>query len=394
MNLETLLKKSNRVSFSAERIKGFFRLQESSDVLLIKGLENGEVPNISFQTEALKYNVGDEISYNISLLHTGYQYASYQNYIQHSLNTTTNPSISGGNFLIYEDFYNQQIDKNFKSLIAPLNSIIFFIQCLANKYYCRDNQIIIFARTHCEIPIQPNNFNRYIELSKYYLQSELLLESIQKFTNWLVATSEVQDESLAKSLAVHENERYAIAASEFVDNLSSCDKNERIFSLLGNIDNIYQSTLSKYSLYLDDFKYSKFNDKIAKYADEFLVKVNKVISDLQTQILAIPLAIAVLATFKPDTKLNQSIFFAFFLYSIMVFYATAQQTYNLKHIESQVKNFINDNNLPSTLNAKWFSEIEPVNQKIFWHKIYLIGVFLFISIVMWICAFYLAKHLF
>lgn len=393
MNLEILLKKSNRVSFSAERIKGFFRLQESSDVLLIKRLENGEVPHISFQTDALKYKVGGEISYNISLLHTGYQYASYQNYIQHSLNTTTIPPVSNGSFLIYEDFYNQQINTDFKSLIIPLNSIIFFIRCLASKYYYRDNQIIIFARTHCEIPIQPNNFNRYIELAKDYLKSEPLLESIQKFTDWLVATSEVQDESLAKSLAVHENERYAIAASEFVDSLSSSDKNERIFSLLGNIDNIYQSTLSKYSLYLDDFKYSKFNDKIAKYADDFLVKVNKVISDLQTQILAIPLAVAALATFKPNTQLNQFIFFAFFLYSIMVFYATAQQAYNLQHIESQIKNFINDNKLPSTLDAKWFSEIRPVNKKIFWHKIYLIFVFLFISIVMWICTFYLAKYL-
>lgn len=393
ISLEALLKKSENVTFSAQSIKGVFRLEGISDVSLVRQFENGEIPNLSFQTEVLNYVKGDKLPYTIALHHTGKQYASYQSYIQHSLKAVNNFTPSE-NILIYEEIYNQYSNTDQKSKIEPLNSIIFFIGCLAKQYYYRDNQIIIFAKNHCEIPVQHNSFEKYLDIALSYINSDQLLDSLQKFTDWLSSSYDSTDYDLSKSLAVHENERYTIAASEFVDNLNSIDKGDRVFHILKNIDIIYQSTLSKYSLYLDDFKYSRFNDKIAKYADDFLIKVNKTISELQTQILAIPLSVAILGTLKPDTKLNQFIFLAFLIYSIMVFYATAQQTYNLNLISSQIKNFISDNKIPDSLSGKWNTEITPIENKIFWHRVYLICVFLFVDLVIWLCTYKLTNQLY
>lgn len=392
-DIKALLMQSNSASFEAECFVGDIFLNTESDVELIERFENDGINGVTFRVSESTYNLGDTINYKATIHYSTTQYASYQNFIQNRLkNLLKNLPVE--DYIIYEEFYKIHKNPDYTSLKPSLNTIISFIHCLANKYYYRDNQIIIFAKTHCELSIQPNSHEKYIELAKIYTQSDTLLESLKKFYTWLSAPNSSEDDAIKKSLATHENERYAIAASEFVDNLILCEKSDRLFSLLKNIDSIYQSTFSKYTLYLDDFKFSKFNDKIAKHADDFLTKVNKVISDLQTQVLAIPVAVAVLATFKPNTTLNIFIFLAFFIYSIIIFYANAQQTFNLKVIKDQIDNFIADNKIPNSLQTKWNSEIKPINTKIYWHKIYLGFVFLFLSIIMWICVFCLINQFF
>ncbi|MDV4339042.1 hypothetical protein MSG81_03110 [Acinetobacter baumannii] len=136
---------------------------------------------------------------------------------------------------------------------------------------------------------------------------------------------------------------------------------------------------------MDDFKYSKFIEKINKYADEFLVKVNKVITDLQTQVLAIPLAVAAITAFKETDKINDFIYAGFLIYLAMVFYASCQQAYNLKHIEIQIKQFDSIAKLPKDLSFKWEEEILPVNKKILWHKAYLVAISIFIGVLAGIC---------
>lgn len=392
IDIEELLRKSNGVSFSEEHIKGQLCLNSQSDIELIERFESGIHTSITFQTPALSYKINDQISYTLSFHFSVNQYASYQNFIKHNLDISNNiPPLD--NLIIFEDYFRTQQNIDNNSLKSTLYSIVSFISCLSKKYYNRDHQIIIFAKSHCEIPTQPNNYVNYVDIAKKYsVSSSTLLNSLNQFHQWLQASSDSDDDNIKKSLAVHENERYAIAASEFVDNLITIEKNNRIFNLLLNIDVIYQSTLAKYSLYLDDFKYSKFNDKINKHVDDFLSKVNKVIADLQTQILAIPMAAAVLATFKPNTALNQFIYLAFLIYSLMVFYATAQQAYNLKQITTQINDFVKDNKIPKDLTKKWEYEIRPIKNKIYWHDKYIIIIFLFIISIIFICVYKLSSH--
>ncbi|WP_227515317.1 hypothetical protein [Acinetobacter baumannii] len=227
-------------------------------------------------------------------------------------------------------------------------------------------------------------FEFALDLAKVY--NDLSLDqSLKNFIDWLSIESSSNDQGLTNALEVHKSERYSIAASEFVDHLITFEKNERVFSLLKNIDTIYQSTLSKYSLYLEDFKYSKFTDKITKHSEEFLNRVNKVISDLQSQILAIPLAISLITVFKENEKVNVYIYAGFLIYLIMVFYACCQQAYNLIHIKAQINQFNEYANLPKDLSPEWKKEIKPVKTKIFWHESFLVLVALFIGFLIGIC---------
>lgn len=384
MKLEQLLNISPKVNFNAQYIEGCAHLKEQSDCDLLQEFENEEIHDLSFNTKGY-YNfvIGEEVNYRIALIHTEQQFASYENFILHTLDFTKNNELSD-EYIIYEEKYRVAQGENSISNVLKLFSD--FIKILSEKYFYRDQQIILFSKTHCEISVQPRNYQKYLDLAKVY--SGLKLDqSLQKFIAWMLVENGSNDSGLDKALEVHQSERYSIAASEFVDHLITFDKNERIFTLLKNIDTIYQSTLSKYSLYLEDFKYSKFTDKITKYSEEFLNRVNKVISDLQSQILAIPLAISVITIFKEDNKINVYIYAGFLIYLLMVFYACCQQAYNLIHIKAQINQFNEYANLPKDLSPEWKKEIGPVKRKIFWHESFLVLVALFIGFLIGICIF-------
>ncbi|MDP7914132.1 hypothetical protein, partial [Acinetobacter baumannii] len=301
IKLEQLLKISHTVDFNAQYIEGVVCLKKQSDCDLLQEFDDGKIADLSFNTKAYSdFEIGDTVEYRIGLVHTGLQFASYENFIFHQLDFAQN-GVSSSEYVIYEEKY--KVSKGEEPISSVLKLFADFIKILSEKYFYRDQQIILFSKTHCEISVQPRNYQKYLDLAKVYSGLKLD-ESLQKFIAWMLAENSSNDSGLDKALEVHQTECYSIAASEFVDHLITFDKNERIFTLLKNIDTIYQSTLSKYSLYLEDFKYSKFTDKITKYSEEFLNRVNKVISDLQSQILAIPLAISVITVFKENDKVN------------------------------------------------------------------------------------------
>lgn len=380
VKVESLLKISHDLTFDEQDIKGSVRLKNESDIALLNELNDAQ-DDLSFQLGVYRFNIGDEVNYTLSLYHTGNQFASYQNFIFHQLNFSQSRNLSS-DYIIYEEFY--KITQHETPIAKTLKLFSEFIKILSEKFFYRDNQIIFFSKTHCEINVQPRNYKKYIDLAKVYNDLKLN-EHLKKIIVWLSSETESNDVNLTKALGVHQSERYSIAASEFIDNLITLDKNERIFNLLKNIDTIYQSILSKYSLYLDDFKFSKFTDKITKYSEDFLNKVNKVITDLQSQILAIPLAISAITLFKDTDKVNTYIYAGFLVYLLMVLYSGCQQAYNLAHIKIQIKQFNEVAKLPKELSTQWKNEIKPINKKILCHQIFLLIVSLFIGFLIGIC---------
>ncbi|WP_461196851.1 hypothetical protein [Acinetobacter pittii] len=380
VKIEALLKISHDVTFDEQDIKGYACLKTEEDLSLLNEFNDGLIDDLSCKLGVYRFNIGDEVNYTLSLYHTGQQFASYKNFILHQMNFTNNKVLSD-EYVIYEEKYN--VAHGEKVISNTLKLFSDFIKILSEKYFYRDNQIVLFAKTHCEISVQPRCHEKYLDLAKNY--NDLSIDqSLKKFIDWLLIENSSDDQGLNNALAVHKSERYSIAASEFVDHLITLDKSERIFSLLKNIDTIYQSTLSKYSLYLQDFKYSKFTDKITKYSEEFLNRVNKVISDLQSQILAIPLAISAITFFKDN--INIYVCAGFLIYLLMVFYSCCQQAYNLIHIKNQINQFNEFAKLPKDLSPEWKKEIKPIKKKILCHEFFLVVVALFIGILIGVCV--------
>lgn len=381
LKIEQLLDLSHNVVFDEQNINGFVHLKKQTDVDLITEFNDTDFDNLSFKLESYRFNIGDEVNYKIDLYHTGTQFASYENFIFHRFDLTRNEDTEKP-FVIYEEIYSALKGK--KPISHNLKLFSQFIKCLSEKYYHRDNQIIFFSKTHCEIFIQPRNYEQYINLALIYDELDLS-EILKSFIDWLSVEPQKLDDAINTTLTTHQNERYAIAATEFIDHLITFNKNEKIFMLLKNIDDIYKSIISKYSLYLEDFKYSKFTEKITKHSDEFLNKINKVISDLQTQILAVPLAVSFITVFKKTDEVNQLVYSGFLIYLLIVLYSCIQQAYNLKHIEIQIKQFNQIAKLPTELSSQWDQEITPVKKKLFLHKFFFLLISFFIGALMGIC---------
>lgn len=375
----TLIEQGTDIVFKQNNIKGNLVLQNAEQVAMIKLFESGDLTKyVLFETSALSYKVGSNIDFTLTINNSSGHYASYQSYIEHTLNSNDIERDS----VVYEDKVGAE------SLITSLEVIHNFIYCLKKHYYYQNNQVVIFAQTHCEIPIQIRATEKYLQIAKSYQQSEELFNTVKKLTDWLNADISDNNDEVKKSLLVHETERNTIVAVELLDKLSNQDADKRIFFLLENILSIYQSILSRYSLYLDDFKFSKFNDKIAEHVEKFLEKANDIITGLQNQILAIPVAVALISITKTNSSINGFLVSSFMIYCSMVLYATLQQVYNLWHLRCQTKNFVTENDIPKELKDKWDREIAPVKIKIVFHAIYLFIVALLLILIILNCFSY------
>ena len=374
--IEALLQISSTINFTNNSISGTVIPVAEGDIELINLFNEQTLGDFTYNNVTPKINQSSQFSLNLN--YDGNNYASYQSYIEKKFDISKSDFVKSHD-VIYEDLYLSK--NNEESYGDELISFVKFIRVLSENNFHKDNTIVFFSQKYCEVNIQYRNFNEYILLAKNYRQDENKRKALKELTGWL---SEQKEQGL-DNLSIHKSELFAIVSTEIIDSLYAVDIKDRIFYLLKNIDNILQDIKSKYSLYLEDFKYSKFIEKINKHVDEFLVKINKVIADLQTQVLAIPLAISVITVFKNEKSVNVYIYLAFLVYLFMVLYSTFQQAYNLLQIKDQLENFAGKTKLPSDLAETWDNEIKPVNNKIKWHSIYLCLITLFIGILIGIC---------
>lgn len=377
--IEALLALSSDLDFKNNSISGTVTPVTAADIALINVFIEQTFGD-DFRFDKITPKENEASPFRLNLIQDSSNYATYQSYIQHKLDITKKINCSDTD-VIYENL--NRVNNGQDDYIPELKLFTKFIRCLSDNYYQKDNVLIFFSKNYCEVPVQPRAFEKYLESVKLYKDNKNLTKSLQEFLNWV--TEQKTDGDITEPLNAHKSELYVIVATEIIENLATIDKNDRIFNLIKNIENIINDTKSKYSLYLDDFKYSKFIEKINKYSEDFLNKVNKVITDLQSQILAIPLAISAITLFKDTNKVNAYIYAGFLVYLLMVLYSGCQQAYNLSHIKIQIKQFNEVAKLPKELSTEWKNEIKPVNKKILCHQIFLLIVSLFIGFLIGVC---------
>lgn len=394
-SIKRLLTKSSDVSFDNLAINASIILENQDDVNFIKSYSNGE--DIAIDEDGAIFRIKEnasivlnaKINYSLTPKKTDYHSASYQSLLATCLG---DESINVSNLFLYEDWY-YNIQSNDILKLPYLIEIIEFIRHLQKQYYNTSQQkIVIFSKSYCEIPLEAKEYLKYLKVVDLFSTNREAYSYFDNLTKWLNSSPSSNDDNIKKSLLVHENERFTILASEIYDLVIDSEAKERIFKVLSSSETLYKSVMQKYALYLDDFKYSKFNEKLTKFANDFLEKVNKNISDLQTQVLAIPMASALLATFKPDSKLLWVTFLGFLIYSLMVLYTTFQQSYNLLTLKNQINDFkdtyVKEN---EELKEKWDKETALIFKKIKWHEWYMRFVLGFILIVCGICIYNLVN---
>lgn len=95
-----------------------------------------------------------------------------------------------------------------------------------------------------------------------------------------------------------------IYLNELVEFCIKCDEEDRFLRLLKNFDKFINNSFSTYNFYLRNFSYNKLKLEIDSKAIEFNQKLQAIINDSQTKLIAIPTAFVLVLSSLDYEKIN------------------------------------------------------------------------------------------
>jgi hypothetical protein len=215
-------------------------------------------------------------------------------------------------------------EENAPEHVVLYRSALRFIDLLSSAahYFDKDSELLVFYRDgKFEVPIN-------------YGVEELNSMSIDSL------------EELERVLGdkMHIPQKQELLARTVIDMVKDVAEGERFSYLLRNLKEGLAKFLVAYNLFSTDFSYEKARDEIHKFKLDIIGRLHKAISDIQTQLLGIPVASFIaLAQLKQANDLGMQFFVntTVFLGVIIFFSLLAGLSFNqwltLSSIEGEIK---------------------------------------------------------
>lgn len=96
--------------------------------------------------------------------------------------------------------------------------------------------------------------------------------------------------------ALHREQKLSMLASAVQEATARVEPRARFVELLRNLDDVARAVAESYRLFCSNFSYEKIKSDIQDAHIEFTTKIHKTFSDIQSQLLAIPVATVIVAT--------------------------------------------------------------------------------------------------
>ncbi|MGR3897121.1 hypothetical protein [Pseudomonas sp. 1176_21] len=143
---------------------------------------------------------------------------------------------------------------------------------------------------------------------------------------------------------LHEEQKRSLLAETVIELTASLSPSERFSYLVKNIDELYSKAQVGYNLFSTDFTYEKAKEEVHTFKLETTSRLHKVISEIQTQLLGIPIATFIaLSQIKRTNALdaqfaiNTVIFFGAVVFCLLLGGLLVNQYLTLTTIEADVK---------------------------------------------------------
>jgi len=187
-----------------------------------------------------------------------------------------------------------------------------------------------------------------------------------------------QVDLLAKALEgeVHSEQRLGILADAVLELVSGQSTGGRFHYLMQNVDELVRRVNNGYRLFASSFSYSKIRSELEKTQSEYVSRIHKTFSDIQGQLLVLPIASVVVATqlkaptvCGPELLANVAVVCGACLFAALLIASCINQWMTLNAISSEIKG------QRTRLNAE-FSEIkdlftgsfDALDGRILWHR--------------------------
>lgn len=235
------------------------------------------------------------------------------------------------------------------SLLADYHAVKTLINHLIEmgSYINKPNkQLIFFSQNIFELSIDMTNkaaeFGDFIRNITPKHQNV-----IGAFSAWLK-----QDQDITKS---HHDEKKSILAFVLTEEFSH---QAHLLDVLEKITEVYKSIEAQYALYIANFSYKKFLEKLNETNEKFVARINDTVSKTLPQFLGLPFLTAIPTALKSED--NWLVYTALLFYCAMCFLGLSTQKAVLNYIKEDVKNYT-DAELPKELANQWQTHKNRIN---------------------------------
>lgn len=209
--------------------------------------------------------------------------------------------------------------------------------------------------------------------------SDARIEVPVKFTaKDLRSIDSVQVDLLAKALEgeVHSEQRLGILADAVVELVSSQSAAGRFHYLMQNVDELVRRIHDGYRLFASSFSYSKIRSELEKSQSEYVSRIHKTFSDIQGQLLVLPVASVVVATqlkapnvCGPELLANVAVVCGACLFAALLIASCINQWMTLNAISSEIKGQrIKLNAEYSEIKDLFTGSFDALDGRIYWHR--------------------------
>ncbi|MGQ5718465.1 hypothetical protein [Pseudochrobactrum asaccharolyticum] len=197
---------------------------------------------------------------------------------------------------------------------------------------------------------------------------------------------------------VHKEQKLQILSEAIIELISPIKTNERLAYLVLSVKEILQRVNGGYQIFVSSFSYNKIRNEVATAQSDYVSKIHKTFTDIQGQILGLPVAAIVVASqlkaapeCGPDIWGNIAILAGAWVFVVLLIMSCVNQWLTLNAISEEIRRQINRLQSDySEISEQFSSAYTNLNNRICWHRF---GLAIIITLgvagaIIATCAFY------
>lgn len=214
-------------------------------------------------------------------------------------------------------------DENAPAIVKKYRGILTLINTLARSSAHLD------LESACMLFINDGKFEVPVNYSEREV-NELKQSDLDKLCSIIVTDS-------------HSENRLSMLSTAVCELLGPVPKSQRFAFLIEHVAELQQKFDTAYRLFLANFSYDKVRDEMEIARIEYTGKIHKVFSDIQNQVLGIPVATVIVATQMKDATtfgynfwVNVGVLIGCWVFAILVLLVIQNQRHTLQVLKDEI----------------------------------------------------------
>lgn len=198
----------------------------------------------------------------------------------------------------------------------------------------------------------------------------------------------------------HHEQKLQMLGDNLIDMLTLIPEKNRFSYIIKNVGELHKRLQASYSIFASDYTYDKAVAEVHAFKVDAITKVHKSISDIQTQVLGIPIAtfvalsqLKVTYAFNAQFAANTALFFGILIFCVLLVGFLVNQFATLRTIESEVnrQRKIFEKRFENNPHA-YTEEIKEIDDRVLWQYFALATIFALDVLMLCGCIVYYVVH--